>query len=448
MEDVVNTSSDILPFFSTYHGAHDYVQAVQAIKPESVAIYALSYGTYFTNVYLQLPGARADVVVMDGPVPANRWALENNAQWVSRVSMDILRLCGQISSTCAAKTGVMGQIPRLVMDSIVDGTLPCLAKLPWLNQRVAASYSSFMTLNQTAHVLLGPFWYRLYRCSESDIAQLTTFHSGMQQRHRRDTGAVPEFREYANGLAINIAASEVYSYGSEALALNYSQQVLLTSRVFADATPELIASFAREFWPRYVPNPETYMKFARPHVPVHVQVGTLDPNTPHGNGPWLVRALGPAANLTTVPYAAHGTLSPGADCANSIIIDFLLSLGTIRNTSCLGSIRAPDFEGALPETQRLSDTFFGSTRLWNSNASAENVQPHCVIPAVSRGSDKSDENGHRFTSGQLAGLILGTMGLAALLTVVVMSLFRSQRRYWTPGKTVPSELGGLEARLL
>ena len=38
------------------------------VGPDKVAIYALSFGTYALNQYLQLDGARVDVAVMDGPV--------------------------------------------------------------------------------------------------------------------------------------------------------------------------------------------------------------------------------------------------------------------------------------------------------------------------------------------------------------------------------------------
>ena len=51
------------------------------VAPSKVAIYAMSYGTYALNAYLQLDDAQADVVVMDGPVPPQRWALENDAEW-------------------------------------------------------------------------------------------------------------------------------------------------------------------------------------------------------------------------------------------------------------------------------------------------------------------------------------------------------------------------------
>lgn len=432
LDDVIDAREDDLAFFSTYHGARDFLDAVNTINPDTVAIYALSYGTYFTNMYLQLPGARADAVVLDGPVPCDRWALENNAEWVSRVSMDILRFCGQLSPLCANKTGLMGQIPRLVMDSVVDRTLPCLERLPWLSQRVAATYSSFMTLNQTAHVLMAPFWFRLYRCTDSDVSQLNTFHVRMTGRRRgrrevsvandaNDTSATP-FVEYAIGLAVNIGASEVYSYGSRSLALNYSEQVLLTSRVFADASPELQVSFARQFWPLYTPHSETYMRFARPTVPVIVMVGTLDPNTPHGNGIWLANGLGDNATLITVPFAAHGTFSPGADCPNSIISRFLLSLGKKPDTTCLSQIPPPDFGGAQNSTIRLSNEFFGTENLWPVPATPITTTVPTTTTTTTTAATSNGTCRHSITDAQVAGVGVGCAIGSAFITCGVFWL--------------------------
>ena len=61
------------------------------IDPEVVHLYAQSFGTYAINTYLQLPGARADVVVLDGPVPPNRWPLENNGGYpITSQSLDYI----------------------------------------------------------------------------------------------------------------------------------------------------------------------------------------------------------------------------------------------------------------------------------------------------------------------------------------------------------------------
>jgi pimeloyl-ACP methyl ester carboxylesterase len=77
-QNIIDTYGSDVQYYSTYNAQRDLLGAIQAIDPEVVHIYAQSFGTYAINTYLQLPGARADVVVLDGPVPPNRWPLENN----------------------------------------------------------------------------------------------------------------------------------------------------------------------------------------------------------------------------------------------------------------------------------------------------------------------------------------------------------------------------------
>ena len=54
---------------------------------------------------------------MDGPVPPNRWVIEDGV-WPSRVSEDILELCTRSSSSCKSYLTDMGQLPQLVFDAI------------------------------------------------------------------------------------------------------------------------------------------------------------------------------------------------------------------------------------------------------------------------------------------------------------------------------------------
>lgn len=69
----------VLQYYSTYNAMKDLLGAIQLINPSLVLFYVQSYGTYAMNTYMLLPGARADVIVFDGPIPPNRWPFENNA---------------------------------------------------------------------------------------------------------------------------------------------------------------------------------------------------------------------------------------------------------------------------------------------------------------------------------------------------------------------------------
>jgi pimeloyl-ACP methyl ester carboxylesterase len=406
-EETALKYGNISQFFSTHSAAEDFAAAIELINPAKVAIYALSYGTYLINTYLQLPNARANVVVLDGPVPSNRWVLENNAPWVERVSMDVLYTCAQASAACAQHLGQVGLLPRFVMDAIIDGSLPCLKRLPWLSQHVAAIHSSYMTLDGEAHVLLGPFWWRLYRCSDSDVQQLNTFHA-----YRTAVNVAPPPSDYSYPLAVIVGASEVYTINPRDTQ-TYAAQVNRTAQVFADASPQLILSLARERLPLYKPNNATYLKFARPTMPVLITVGTLDPNTPHALGVWLRDALGPRAQLVTIPYSAHGTLAYNAPCANSIILNFLLAFGAAApNLSCLPSIPVPDFDGLTDASKQLSQQLFNTPNLWND---ATPVPPYPPQPATTCPS--SNDSLWRQTTFALIGISVFLMLLCTYLTV-------------------------------
>jgi hypothetical protein len=131
------------------------------------------------------------VLVMDGPVPPDRWALEDNGAWAERVSHDVLAACVAGSSVCAAALGPEAHAPRLAMDAIIDGTLPCATKLPWLSQWTAAAYTLHLTAFEPAHILLAPFWASVIRCSPDDIKQLNFFNEA--RRAAEPTGAAPPF---------------------------------------------------------------------------------------------------------------------------------------------------------------------------------------------------------------------------------------------------------------
>ena len=364
--EIIARYANTLQYYSTWDGAMDFKGVIDAVAPSTVSIYALSYGTYFTNTYLQLPGARADCVFLDGPAPQNRWVLENTGFWASQVAEDILSSCTHQSQLCSQYLGAMGHLPKLVLDSIVDGTLPCLSQIAWLNsssgQHWTSTFSFTLSASDPFHPFLGPFWFRLYRCSPSDVEQLNHFY---QVRMAVEFAAQSPL-DYSYGLAVTIGTSEVYSLAGPR-ALTYDQQVQESSRLLSEGSGQFVTSYARDVSnvPLYVPNPATFFKFAHPSVPVLILVGTMDPNTEQGLGPWLQNGLGGNATLLTVPYSAHGTVNPSNLCVDSILLEFISSLGQSYDPSCLSSIPQPDWEGTEEATEQLSMSLFGTPDLWN-----------------------------------------------------------------------------------
>lgn len=420
IDDIITQYGDVLQYYNTYYAQMDLLNSILAVNPALVHIYAQSYGTYALNTYLQLPGARADVIVLDGPVPPNRWALENNAEWASQTAQDVAFGCVSNSSVCSDRLAVMGHIPKLVMDSIIDGTLPCLSKIGWLNatdgQFWASVYNNYCTggpTRDTAHLCLAPFWFRLHRCLDSDVEQLNFFHAYQQGIQFAPIDPL----SYSLGLAINIGASELYSFAR--FPLNYPMQVQRSSRMFADAGVEMLIAYARNVTqlPLYQVNSSIYMKFAVPEVPVLILVGTYDANTENGLGFWLQQGLGNKSILLNVPYNSHVTLAPDAPCVDGIVLQFFASLGTSFDASCLTLISAPDWDGSSTTAQQYSLSIFGTTDLWNDGNTLDTPATDTCIESTAA-CDCQELNIVAIVCGIAIPLIIIIVALAAYIYVL------------------------------
>lgn len=402
-------------FYSTHYASLDFVAFAQALKAsgtEKLSLYCLSYGTYFCQTYL-FNGGWADAVVLDGPVPVDRWRLEESGAYNGVVAGDNLRVCGQASAACQMHLGALGHIPRLVMDAIVDGSLPCLKNLTWLTHQRAANlnggfmYGGDMT-DGGGFILQPAFWWRLYRCSDSDVQQLTAFNN-----YKLATAGTSSATFFSYSLGMLVAANELYS--SAAAPLTYAQQLNFSARLFADQGPLAIA-LAREpgNGARYTPNATSYGKYPNISAPILITVGTLDTNTPHGFGVWLRKNLGSNANLVTLPNMGHGTLGPGRDCANAVISSFLLAFGAVAvpDLSCVPNIPLQDYDGLTPAAVNISLANFGTDNLWNDNP---RILPS---PSPSPPTPPALERPAGLVAA-VAVLGLSTFALAALLLFVV-----------------------------
>lgn len=367
----------------------DFLGIVEAVNPTTMNLYAQSYGTYFANQYLMLPGARANCVLFDGPVPSNRWPLENNAEWTTQVAQDIILTCAWNSSVCAEYVGYMGHIPKLVNDAIIDGTLPCKSKLSWLNNPSygGATYWTQLLANNLEsgqnQAGLSPFWYRLYRCSNSDVDQLNYLYN---QVHTALFSYAPTSVEYSFGVAIIIGASELYSYAGNN-SLTYQQQLIVGPRNLASAMVNYIVAYAlQQNFPVYTPNPLYFKKFFTPSYPVLILVGTFDANTENGLGTWLKTALDNNApgktTLLNVPYTCHISVNPSTAagyCAIGIAATWWATTGgSTGDISCLSQIQIPDWDGSSNATKAFSMSTFGTPELWNNGNVQDNPAPTCT----------------------------------------------------------------------
>eukprot|EP01040_Poterioochromonas_malhamensis_P015517 gene15517-17383_t len=370
-DEIISKYSNVSQYYDTYNSALDFLDVVNFINPETIAIYAFSYGSFFTNTYLQLPGARADCLIFDGPTPPDRWVLENSAMMSSWASQDVINLCVANSSVCSDALGVMGNLPQLIAQAVKDRTLPCVKKLWWLNDTDGyfrlAQFTNYMTSTEFVQVLMGPFWYRLYRCTDSDVQQLNNFYHVRTSEMGPNTLSI---YDYSYGLGTNIGANELYSFEGNT-SLTYLQQVLNTNRLFSTGGGELSTSYAiyESNFTKYQPNATYYLKYANITVPTLLLSGNLDPETVQGLGLWFQNGIN--NNQTTflsIPYASHGVVNQEALCVDSIVSSFINQLGQgSLNTSCLDSLQVPDFDGSEFETQSIALQYFGTTDLWNND---------------------------------------------------------------------------------
>lgn len=70
-EEIISKFTDVYEYYSTEHGTMDLKETIDKVWDNglttTVSIYALSAGTYHTNVLLQIPGVKVTCVVFDGP---------------------------------------------------------------------------------------------------------------------------------------------------------------------------------------------------------------------------------------------------------------------------------------------------------------------------------------------------------------------------------------------
>ena len=422
----VENFGDVMQFYTMYYAAVDFKIAIDAVNPGKIAIYAQSCGTFLVNSYLQLANARADAVLLDGPVAPDRWSLEDNAQWAEKVSQDILLTCVQNSTVCRGHLGDRAHLARYTMDQIIDETLPCLSKLPWLQQAdghlLISFWSNILSSGEDNVKMLGPFWKRLQRCSDSDVVQLNFF------RGLTLTPPPPQSTsDYSYFVATVSAVADLYSRAPAAKVLTYADQVIRSSRAMTDAGPEYTLSLARETYPVFPPSP-FYMKYANPSMPVLVMVGTFDCNTPNGLGVYMSSGLGKNAQLVNVPFASHGLLSAAAmPCTSNMILSFLLGFGSNAvDATCMSEIPFPDFDGSEDATKDTSFMYFGTRDLWNDGGQID-------VEKAPAGGDESGGDEWKNRNVFLLGLLIPTVVFGGVVTFFLLR--------WAPKPSISKQFG-------
>jgi pimeloyl-ACP methyl ester carboxylesterase len=375
-KEILAIEGSRLAYFTTYDAAMDLQGVIEAVNPDTIGIMGNSYGSFLANTLLNLPGFEADVVLIDGPVSANRWPLENFGFMNSMVSKDSISMCVEESEICRTYLGEMGHLPFMTKDAVADGSLPCLDKLPWLAAESGNFWAGMLNSQMSPRAnkaMLGPFWYRLFRCTDEDAEQLNNFYNHVMSGYYAGWGKSDPENSIAFGT--NAGVADLVSLGGDKY-LTYDDVVTFNRKLFAG--DESFFPFARDVsgWPFGAPNPLS-VTFARPTCPVHILVGTLDHNTNVGQAYWMKDRYGPSVdlNIHIIEYAGHGVVEPNNMCAIQFTSD-LLSVNGKADASCLRkSLAAPDWDGSTQEMQEKSMTYFGTADLWNNGMVFDSPTP-------------------------------------------------------------------------
>ena len=102
-----------LDYFSVSNAAKDLRDTINLMGHTKVGLISLSYGTYMTNVFMQLPDIHVDVVILDGPWDPARMYMGNQGG-SAITAINVIDLCISNSSVCREMLGVTSHLPTIV----------------------------------------------------------------------------------------------------------------------------------------------------------------------------------------------------------------------------------------------------------------------------------------------------------------------------------------------
>jgi pimeloyl-ACP methyl ester carboxylesterase len=346
--------------FDTSNAANDVgLLATNVRAPgQTLAVYGVSYGTYWALRLMQLFPSGFDRVVLDSFVPPGS-SLARQDQDANEAAHDLLRACGK-DAACSAK---LGSDPAALADALVtkvkSGHCSALVVPP-----AAQGFSLHAAFRLALGTLVEQFPYRaaffevihrLDRCGADDVVALQHFLDTVYAQPPAGTPD-PFLEGFGFVLSNNIAFSELWESPSPSAA------DLAAIRDAAVASREITVDMAQEhdIWPLYPPDEFVGKWPDASHTPVLVLAGGFDPAT-------LLRKqlvakdhlTGPGRHFVVVPSATHGvitssTTTDNRSCGTKMMMSFFED-ATAPDTKCLADIVPTSF---VPEPS-LNKALFG-----------------------------------------------------------------------------------------
>lgn len=359
---VADTLGDRLPYFTATHAARDVVAwiAATATPDEAVALYGVSYGTYWADRVLQLDRGRVDATVLDSVCPPGTCRADRYDARFDEAAQAFFDACAA-DADCAAHLGPDPAARAFaIMADVAAGHCAQASFRDPLRLRRAMALALGQT---TLRGAVPPLVARLARCAPEDIEAGQSFVRFFERADPRRAEGHPQ----SEVLGVHVMLSEMWG---DPAAGDPGPDAATWAADFADGAfaPGFAKAMAtlRADWPRYdlADRPAALADLTgRPTLLLH---GTLDFETPVTFADTAAAAYGvPADHLVVLPGAAHATLlqSPVPDeptCALQLLAAFVGDPNGALDRGCVDRLAPPTW---APDAL-LSRAIFGVGAPW------------------------------------------------------------------------------------
>ncbi len=345
--------------FSAEQAGRDLGAVIDASRgSQRVAVWGMSYGTYWAQRYLQAFPEQPDAVILEGAVDLSSrisdQLSDGNAageRWLDACAAD---------AVCADKLGD----PRVAYDAalavVAAGSCAPLAGLTVPVFKTMARALVDTTIGYDARGVLAAMLGRIVRCADGDAEVLDRFVLGVadltSELDRNDSDlALNNFLLTAVEVRLDLwpANLDVARAGPPHDALR-----------FASAAEWTQLAGAVERWPVHARASDADVPAAT-QVPILVLSGGLDTFTPRTWGDQATSRY-PRARQVVFPFGGHGVTFEAATsaCALDVFLAFVADPRAALDTRCTADVRGIDFAGSTDDARSLYVDWLGTENLW------------------------------------------------------------------------------------
>lgn len=344
-------------FYTTTAAARDLDFVIQRTrKPgEQLLMYGVSYGTFWLHRYIQIFPKEPTGTIFDSICFHKTCQMDKYDQWVEDLGKKVLGECGK-DPVCGKKLGTAPWKRVIdILDKYDKGACPAMHGYK-ITRSQLRSFAGAILKNWWLRLAVGPFFYRLERCSVQDIQAISYFINNVV--NKKPSFPPPPSKKSAI-LGLQIVRSELLS---KPLPSAEELKKKDKSYIIADRVGLLSAEAIEHIKP--VP-PDTYVgKTAKTSIPMLMMNGSMDPQTPLEPARAMEKAFtGPFQTFVAIPYAAHGVvaqsplqINTSQHCGMIVFNQFVKNPKQKLDTSCINKLLAPNYGGSAAIAKYMFNT--------------------------------------------------------------------------------------------